>query len=284
MKKMLGLLAIAVSLAVGPAWAGEEFCDDRGGGPKPPGESSESGEDPGGGSCEVNIAYQYEALNALPTQAPQHGRERIHDIGFSDTLLSSLTTGANEVQIDWFIRQVGLGADTSVASEAGVVEWSFRPTDKSGVERTLVLSLRRDKGLVTLVADWLQAPKIGWSLATASALQPQWLDSGDLALGSAAQDNFPQLYLKWTASAVVVGVLASDKLQELRFRLPASTWKPVRLRNTVLLGTPLQQGTKVTFDWPAEFRLYWSAPPVTALPPGLPDEPAPQPQPSQTSD
>lgn len=254
MKKMLGLLAIAVSLAVGPAWAGEEFCDDRGGGPRPPGDT-ESGTGPGTGSCEVNLVYTLSMLNALPTET----RGRIREIGFSDTLLGHLRNELNEVEIGWHINSFKLGADTSQASEARMIEWSFRPTDKYGVERMLVISLRRKQGETTLMLDWLQAPRPDWSYATSSPLQPAWLDHRSIVLDDAGVIGQPA-YLKWVPGAVVVGVWTGEQLQEVRFPLPSATWKPVRLRNALLLGVPTQSGTQVSIGWPKAFQSYWSAP------------------------
>jgi hypothetical protein len=255
MNKMLGLLAIAVSLAVGPAWAGEEFCDDRGGGPRPPGEDSESGNDPGTGSCEVNLVYTLSMLNSLPTET----RGRIRDIGFSDTLLSHLRNEYNEVEIGWHINTFKLGADTSQASEARMIEWSFRPTDKYGVERMLVISLRRKEGEITLMLDWLQAPRPDWSYATSSLLEPVWLDHRSIVLGGAELIGQPA-YLKWVSGAVVVGVWTGEQLQEVRFPLPSASWKPARLRNALLPGVPTQSGTEVSIGWPKAFQRYWSAP------------------------
>ncbi|QWF16500.1 hypothetical protein [Lysobacter capsici] len=278
MNKMLGLLAIAVSLAVGPAWAGDEFCDDRGGDPDPPGGEA-AGTDPGGGSCEVNVAYVNAAINPLPNASPQAGVERVRDIGFSDTLLQRLTTAPGKVRIDWSILMAYLGADSATASEARLIEWSFRPTDKNTVERTLVLSLRREHGQVALMADWVAPPRVGWSYATVSGLEPIWLDHGSIVLGTSAQESFSNLHLTWTPGAVIVSRSGDGKGQELRFALPAANWKPMRLRNTILHGTALQDGTKVKFDWPVQFRLHWTAPPDIPQPltppqdPGLPPVP-----------
>lgn len=267
MKKMLGLLAIAVSLAVGPAWAGDEFCDDDAGGWNPP-TSETSGTDPGGGACEVSLVYTLSMAHSRPD--PVTGRLR--DIGFSSKLVQELTVAPGEVQIAWGINQAEMGEDTSVVSEARLIEWSFRPTDKAGVERVLALSLRRENGRFAVVADWLVPPKLGWSFATASVVQPQWLDSASIDLGPSETGNFSNLYLKWTPTEAIVGAWVDSRRQELHFPLPSARWRPVRLRNAILQGTPVQDGTLVTLGWPWAFARYWSAPPVDALP-GAPDEP-----------
>jgi len=273
MKKMLGLLAIAVSLAVGPAWAGEEFCDDRGNGPKPPGSSWESGNGPGTGSCEVNLVYTLSMLDTLPSEI----RGGIRDIGFSDALLGRLRNQFNEVEIGWDIHEFTLGTDTSQPSEARMIEWSFRPTDKYGTERMLAISLRRKEGETSLMLDWLQSPAPDWSYASASRLQPLWLDHRSIVLGGAEVINQPA-YLKWVPGAVVVGVWTGEQLQEVRFPLPSASWKPVRLRNSLLLGAPTQSGTQVSIGWPDAFRLLWSKP--VPAPMGLSDEPVAPPDPS----
>ncbi|KWS06186.1 hypothetical protein AZ78_3740 [Lysobacter capsici AZ78] len=272
MKKMLGLLAIAVSLAVGPAWAGEEFCDDSGGGPDPP-ETTESGQDPGSGSCEVNLAYTLSMLDTLPSEIPRG----IRDIGFSDTLLRRLRNPFNEVEIGWDIHEVTLGMDTSQPSEARMIEWSFRPSDKYGVERMLAISLRRKEGEVSVMLDWLQSPAPDWSYATPSRLEPVWLDHRSIVLGGADVIN-QSAYLKWVSDAVVVGVWTGEQLQEVRFPLPSASWKPVRLRNSLLLGAPTQSGTQVSIGWPDAFRHLWSKP--VPAPMGLPDEPVAPPDPT----
>lgn len=274
MKKMLGLLAIAVSLAVGPAWAGEEFCDDRGGGdPKPPGSNWDSGNGPGTGSCEVNLVYTLSMFDTVPIEA----RGRIREIGFSDALLNRLRNPSNEVEIGWHIDNFKLGADTSQASEARMIEWSFRPTDKYGVERVLVISLRRKEGEITLMLDWLKSPTTDWSYATASLLEPEWLDHHSIVLDGPEVTGQPA-YLKWVPGAVVVGVWAGDQLREVRFPLPSASWRPVRLRNALLLGVPTQSGTEVSIGWPTAFDHYWSAPvpaPINPL-----DQPIPPPDPT----
>lgn len=266
MKKMLGLLAIAVSLAVGPAWAGEEFCDDRGSGPRPPEDTESVITGPGSGSCEVNLVYTLSMLDMLPSEVPRG----IRDIGFSDTLLGRLRNPLNEVEIGWDIHDFKLGMDTSQPSEARMIEWSFRPTDKYGVERMLAISLRRKEGEVSVMLDWLQSPAPDWSYATPSRLEPVWLDHRSIVLGGADVTN-QSAYLKWVSGAVVVGVWTGEQLQEVRFPLPSASWKPVRLRNSLLLGAPTQSGTQVSLGWPDAFRYLWSKP--VPAPRGLPDEP-----------
>lgn len=275
MKKTLGWLVLALALSAGPAWAGEEFCDDRGGGPRPPDNDTEAGTDPGGGSCEVNLLYEVTMVNSRGNE----NRGRIRDIGFNAALLNSLANESGEVEISWFIQQAALGADTAQASEVRAVEWSFRPTDLRGVERTLVLSLRRKDGQVALMIDWLQAPKTEWSYATLSGLEPLWLDHRSIVLGAVADGR--SLYLKWGAGAVVVGAWTDTGLREARFDLPNANWKPVRLRNAVLYGVPTQAGSELKFNWPRQFRNLWSRPAVPALP-GQPDEPGLPEQPPQS--
>lgn len=278
MKNKLGLLALVVALSAGPAWAGEEFCDDRGGSPGPgPGSGSESGTDPGGGSCEVNLIYEVTTGSARGNE----DRGRIRDIGFNAALLNSLTNESNEVQIDWFIQKAELGTDTAQASEVRAVEWSFRPTDLHGVERTLVMSVRRKEGDVALMIDWLQAPRTEWSYASQSGLEPLWLDHRAIALGPTAAGR--SLYLKWVAGAVVVGAWTETGLQETRFALPSATWKPVRLRSALLYGVPTQPGSELKIGWPLQFRQHWSRPVSPALP-GQPEEPGPPGQPPQSLD
>lgn len=265
MKKMLGLLAIALTLAAGTAWAGEEFCDDRGGGPRPP-DDTESGSGPGTGSCEVNLVYDLSTANARPLES----RGRIRETGFSEALLSSLRNSLNEVEIAWHLDKLKLGPDLTRASEARVIEWSFRPINQSGAERMLVISVRRKEGELALMADWMQAPAPDWSYATASPAEPVWLDHRSVVLDA---DPIGQpLYLKWTPTAVVVSVWAAERWQELRFPLPSTSWKPVRLRNAVLLGVPTQNGTQVSIGWPLAFRSYWSKP-LPAVGMGLPEQP-----------
>lgn len=267
MKNKLGLLALVVALSAGPAWAADEFCDDQGGGPIDPGDGSDSGNDPGTGSCEVNLAYTVSMAHSRFTEE----RGRIRETGFNDAMLQKLRNESNELQIDWNIYNFNLGADTSQASEARIVEWSFRPTNKRGVERTLVISLRRKEGEIALMVDWLQAPRTDWSYATVSAAEPLWIDHRSVVL-SPGVDGQP-LYLKWVPGAVVVGVWTGKQLQELRFALPSNTWTPVRLRNAVMHGVATQDGTTVNISWPDQFQRYWSVPVLAPTGPG--DEPVP---------
>jgi hypothetical protein len=250
MKKMWHPLAASLLLLAGQASAGNDFCDN-------PQEVGLDPSNPNGGGCEVNLMLETDTLGMGGTTV------RLHDLIFDAPLYERLRARPDDVRLWFYVLQFNLGSSLSTSTESNLVEWSFRPDNKSNAERILSLSYRREADQLELNADWLAAPD-GWSAAANSGVEPVLIDHQKVKLGP-IDDAPPQVYMRRHGATVEVWVDGSADTP-MRFNLPEGRWTPIRLRNGLLRGT-LQFGMGTELMWPPAFH---DPPPTHTHGPGQP--------------
>lgn len=274
--RTLSPLALCLLLAAAPALAGSDFCDGGGDGPiepETPGTpgggsgpaASKAGTDPRTSSCEVDMV--------MSLTATERGIEywRLRDLPFTTENWAVLKRSTQWPVLPLEFEQIHLNPVEAQAAQTGktaarpappigvplsggrstFLEWSFVPVDnKSQASRVLALTvLATDNGPI-LRADWMVPPRQGWSYADKPATLPSVIESQSAALSDETQTSTLSIALLHDGDHVRVGI-GQPVQQWLSFALPAGEWQPQRLRNGLLLGTPLSEGMGLKVSWPS---------------------------------
>ncbi|MET4730863.1 hypothetical protein ABIE09_004683 [Lysobacter enzymogenes] len=273
--RILSPLALCLLLAAGPALAGSDFCDGGGDGPiepEPPGApgggsglASKADTDPRTSSCEVDMVM---SLNGA-----ERGIEywRMRDLPFTTENWAVLKRSKQWPELPLEFKQISLTPVEEQTAKAGAaaarpappigvplsggrstfLEWSFVPADnKSEISRVLALTVFATDNGPILRADWMIPPRRNWSYADKPATLPSVIESQSAALTDEAQAATLSVSLLHDGDHVRVGV-GQPVRQWLSFALPSGQWQPLRLRNGLLLGTPLAEGMGLKVNWPS---------------------------------
>jgi len=284
-------LAMCLLLAAGPALAGKDFCDTGDGdGGRAHSRSIVSGHSvptgPTGGSCEANM---------IVTDQPQAAGSaywRLRDLPYNAGNIDALKGFEDWPELPLCLEEVHLPSGNASLRAAGVIEppigepggpysestfleWTFQPIGIEMGERVMTLSVLVDGRGTYLRADWLQPSQREWSYANGGgALAPVKLDSRLVRLYGSGQFSPQRFTLLHDGAFVRVG-LGLPVREWISFALPHAQWRPTRLRNGLVAGTPLSQGLGLRVAWP------------TVIPGKLnresPGEEQPQPDPDPTT-